>query len=217
MRIFQELTIKGELSAVERFIDEIESSLKGEWSRDKAMEEQVKALDTSPTWCFAFGGRQQDPAAYLWLAYREPGELYIPNIVPAGTEELSRKQYNRIVQAFYTEFAKEAARRAGVVAILGSDSVELEDLLSAETAQALQRFSALANKSTGSSHPLDKARWEKFLISAHVEKSALAPYELERWLVEEQEWPSNEATDLAVEYENAMSLLDAYDSRIQKT
>jgi hypothetical protein len=215
VKIFQELTIKGEPSALERFVQEIESSLKGSWSRNKELEEQVKPLDPSPTWCFAFAGRGNNPAAYLWLAYREGNELYVPNIVPAGPERLSRDQYNRIVEEFYEGFAKEAAHNAGVHADLGKENVGLDDLLSEKAAQALQRFSKLANKSTGSSHPLDRKRWEGFLVSAHLEQSTLAPDELERWLVEEEQWPPDKASELAIEYEEAMSLLKAYDARIQ--
>lgn len=217
MKIFQDLTIKGEFSALEHFVREIEVSLKENWSRNRAMEEQVKPLDSSPTWCFAFAGRGEEPAAFLWLAYREPDELYVPNIVPAGTERLSHDQYNRVVQEFYKAFVKEAARKTGVRADLGREKVELDELLSEKTAQALRRFSTLANKSTGSSHPRDRMRWEEFLISAHLEESRLAPDELKRWLVEEQQWPSDKASDLAVEYEEAMSLLKAYDGRIQNS
>ena len=216
MKIFQDLTIKGESPDLERFVREIEASLKDNWSRNRAMEEQVRPLDPSPTWCFAFAGGGEEAAAFLWLAYREPDELYVPNIVPAGTERLTHEQYNRIVQEFYEEFVKEAAHKTGVRADLGREKVELEDLLSKDSAQALRRFSGLANKSTGSSHPRDRIRWEEFLISAHREESTLAPDELERWLIEEQQWPSDKASDLAIEYEEAMSLLKAYDARIQK-
>jgi len=216
VKIFQDLTIKGESSPLEQFVREIEASLKENWSRNREMEEKVRPLDPSPTWCFAFAGRGEEPAAFLWLAYREAKVLYVPNIVPAGTERLSREQYNRIVQEFYEKFVKGAAHKTGVRADLGRESVELEDLLGVEAAQALRRFSALANKSTGSSHPRDRARWEEFLMAAHLKGSTLAPDELERWLIQEQQWPSDKSTDLAIEYEDAMSLLKDYDARIQK-
>jgi hypothetical protein len=216
VQIFQDLTIKGKSPELESFAREIETSLKDNWSRNRAMEEEVRPLDRSPSWCFAFAGSGEKPAAFLWLAYREPNELYVPNIVPAGTDRLSREQYNSIVQEFYEEFVKDAAHKTGVRAELGREKVELEDLLSKDTAQALRRFSGLANKSTGSSHPRDRTRWEEFLISAHREESTLAPDELERWLIEEQQWPSDKASDLAIEYEEAMSLLKAYDARIQR-
>lgn len=215
MKVFQDLTIRGEFPALESFVREIEASLTDNWVRNKPMEENARPLDPSPTWCFAFAGRESEPAAFLWLAYRKPGELYVPNVVPAEAGRLTREQYNRIVQEFYEEFVKEAARKAGVRADLGRDRVELEDLLSKDTAQALRRFSGLANKSTGSSHPRDRIRWEEFVISAHREEATLAPDELARWLVEEQQWPSDQASDLAIEYEEAMSLLKAYDARIQ--
>ncbi len=216
MRIFQELEIKGEPSALERFVREVEASLKGDWSRNTTLEKEAQRLDPGPTWCFEFAGRGEQPAADLWFAHREPTELYVPNIVPIGIEPLSRGQYNRILQEFYEKFVKESARKAGVRADLGRETVGIEDLLGKAAAEALRRFSGIANKSTGAAHPRDRKRWEDFLIAAHLRESSLAPDELERWLVEEEQWPPDKASELAIEYEEAMSLLKAYDARIQK-
>ena len=217
MKIFQDLTIKGESAALERFVQEIEASLEENWSRDRGLEEQVKLLDKSPTWCFAFAGRGQEPAAFLWLMYQEANKLYVPNIVPAGSERLSHEQYNGVLQDFYERFVKGAARKTGVHAELGKDSFQLEDALSKASAESLHRFSALANKSTGSSHPRDRTRWEEFLISVHLEGSTLDADTLERWLTEKEEWPADKANQLAIEYEQAMYLLRAYDGRSRKT
>jgi hypothetical protein len=212
VKIFQDLTVKGEPAALERFVREIEKSLTESWTRDTRLEEEVKLLDKSPTWCFSFAGRGDEPAAFLWLAYREPDELNVPNIVPAKSGRLLHGEYNRILQEFYEKFVKDAARKTGVHPDLGKDSLQLEDVLSKGCAESLRRFSRLANKSTGSAHPFDNERWEEFLISAHLEGSMLDAHTLERWLVEEEEWPADTASELAIEYEAGMSLLKAYDA-----
>jgi hypothetical protein len=36
---------------------------------------------------------------------------------------------------------------------------------------------------------------------------------LQRWLVEEESWPEDEASNLAIEYEQARGLLEVYESR----
>lgn len=215
MKIFQDLTIKGEPGALEHFAQELEASLKGEWSRNRELEKQVGPLDQSPTWCFAFAGRGQQPAGFLWLAYRDAYHLHVLNIVPAKTGRLSHEQYNGLLQDFYQTFVKDAARKTGVDPELAKDSFQPEDVLSEGCAESLRRFSRLANKSTGSGHPFDKERWEEFLTSAHLEGSMLHAETLERWLVEEEEWPADSASELATEYEAAMSLLKAYDGRIR--
>jgi hypothetical protein len=213
VKIFQDLTIKGDADALERFVDEIEASLKENWSRDRALEDKLRPFEKSPGWCFAFAGRGKDPAAFLWLANRTAHELYVPNIVPAESGRLSHDQYNRVLQDFYERFVKGAASKVGVHADLSKDSLQLEDVLTAACAESLRRFSALANKSTGSSHPRDRQRWEGFLISAHLAGSSLDAETLERWLVEEERWPEDQASELAIEYEKAMYLLKAYDDR----
>ena len=36
---------------------------------------------------------------------------------------------------------------------------------------------------------------------------------LARWLIEEEKWPEDKATDLIIEYENAQELLEVYESQ----
>jgi hypothetical protein len=83
--------------------------------------------------------------------------------------------------------------------------------VSPETALLLHRFSAAANKSTGSSHPCDEERWLEFVTAAHREKAALDASTLEQWLREGEGWPEDIASELAVDYEKARSLLSYYE------
>ena len=80
-----------------------------------------------------------------------------------------------------------------------------------ERADALRRFSAAANKATGSSHPLDRTRWFAFLLSVHGVTPSLDADRLARWLVEVEGWSDDKAHDLVVEYEFGLALLDEYD------
>lgn len=103
-----------------------------------------------------------------------------------------------------------------------SDGVSLEltdrwqtitDWTSDEAADALHLFSVMANKATGSSHPMDAARWRKFLIADHHAQGNLSSYNLTRWLVEVEGWPLEEARDLTSDREKAVELLKHYDHR----
>ena len=90
---------------------------------------------------------------------------------------------------------------------------ELDDWLPRAAADALRRFSSLANKATGSSHPSDRERWFAFLIAAHCDRGSLNAGRLERWLIESERWPIESAQGLAVEYELALDLLEEYDRK----
>jgi len=85
--------------------------------------------------------------------------------------------------------------------------------MSAETATCLRNFSHLANKGTGSAHPSDRQRWNAFVLSAHETGSNLDASMLARWLMEVEDWPSEVAEQLAVEYEYGRELLGYADIR----
>ncbi|WFU71056.1 hypothetical protein [Bradyrhizobium sp. CB2312] len=70
----------------------------------------------------------------------------------------------------------------------------------------------MANKSTGSSHPLDQQRWLRFLILAHCSAQKPDGERLRRWLME-VEGDEDHALKLVIEYEFGLDLLNAYDSQ----
>ena len=100
---------------------------------------------------------------------------------------------------------------AGFEIEVTSNRQSLDDWLSVEAAAALRRFSVLANKSTGSSHPSDRERWVAFLIKAHQDERSFNSDLLMRWLVEVEGWPEEVADKLASQYEFGLDLLDQYD------
>ena len=75
---------------------------------------------------------------------------------------------------------------ASVEATMTPDRLDVATLLNAETAKALKAFSALANKNTGATHPLDRDRWFKFIILAHLGSAQLDTETLYRWFSEEE-------------------------------
>ena len=85
-------------------------------------------------------------------------------------------------------------------------------MVSPAVAEALRRFSVLANKSTGASHPLDRDRWFDFILLAHRENAQLDASVLARWLSESEGWFEDCARDLAGEYERSRSLLTRYEA-----
>src|SRR5262245_16412719 len=84
---------------------------------------------------------------------------------------------------------------------------DLERWLTPEAAEKLRVFCAVANKRSGSSHPVDRERWYNFIVAAHEGGTEFSASTLARWLVEEGCWDDETAEKLAIEYEFARGLL----------
>ena len=149
------------------------------------------------------------PAARLVL-YEDAGRCKVVNIVPTECQSLGETGYNDVLNDFVTRVA-EPARTDGVSLELTDRWQTITDWTSDEAADALHRFSVMANKATGSSHPMDAQRWRKFLIADHDAQGDLSSYNLRRWLVEVEGWPSEEARDLISDRDKAVELLNHYD------
>lgn len=145
-------------------------------------------------------------AAALVLVATSDG-MEVANIVPRETSELSHRAYNAVLEDFAITIARPAASGIGFRVEVSNSTKQLDDELPPEVAESLRRFSVLANKSTGASHPLDRDRWFDFIILAHRVNASLDASMLARWLSECDGWPDRVAHDLAGEYERSRALL----------
>ncbi len=217
MKVHQELRI-GPLTGDQeaRFISWVGEHLTTGWSRDFAREEELNRESAREFYCFACQQSPDRPAATLFLTHadrRATSWLYVSNIVPREVQQLTFDQYNHTLNEFETRFAKPAADSIGVRVELSSPEQSIKDWLSPESAKLLRAFSHGANKSTGSSHPMDRGRWYDFLIALHRSGENPNVGLLHRWLVEEEQWPDDIALDLVSEYEFARGLLDRFSRR----
>jgi hypothetical protein len=210
VKVFQDLSFKGPPDALKSLLDRIEERASGEWRRDPDKEKELSG-SPSPMLCYRCAAKDDREAASLWLTYRSDDELRVANVLPDETRRLDRDQYNRIVKEFHDELAYPASEGLGLEVTLTSDVATLDIWLSAEAIEKLRRFSGVANRSTGSSHPHDRTRWFDFIFTAHAEGSELPSDMLRRWLHEEERWFEEGAAELAGEYDTARELLTAYD------
>lgn len=217
MKVHQELRIGPLIGDQEdRFISWIGEHLTAGWHRDVAREEELNRESERKFYCFACEQSPERSAARLFLTLadrRATSWLYVSNIVPREVQQLTFDQYNRILNEFEARFAKPAADSIGVRVELSSPEQSIEDWLSPESAKLLTAFSHLANKSTGSAHPMDRERWFDFLIALHRSGENPNVGLLQRWLIEEEQWPDDIAFDLVCEYEFARGLLDRFEPR----
>jgi hypothetical protein len=217
LKVHQELRIGPPTVEQEaKYISWVAEHLTAGWSRDFAREEEVNRASTLKFYRFACQDAPARPAANLFLTHadrRTTSWLYVSNIVPQEVRQLTFDQYNHILNEFTTRFAKPSADSIGVRVELSSAEQSIKDWLSPESAKLLTAFSHLANKSTGSSHPMDRERWYNFLIALHRSGETPNVGLLQQWLIEEEHWPDDIAFDLVCEYEFARGLLGRFDPR----
>lgn len=210
MKVFRELIIRGGPHNIEELITQITASVNDGWSRNRDEEKRMRDLGTDTALlCFDCDERGERPAASVWLAV-DQSSARVSNIVPKHVRQLTQDQYNNILQEFHDRFLYAAPDLGLSIDFTPADQT-LEDWTSKEVASRLRFFSDHANKSTGSTHPSDRDRWQQFLVLAHRDKSPLDSASLQRWLTEEAGWSSDAALELALEYSRARSLLEFYD------
>lgn len=203
--VFGELTFSDASSAFEELGSAIEGRLSGAWWRDRERESD-RSLGGIRFLIFRRRPVEDRPAVGVFVTDRGT-DLYVSNIVPAEAGQISRDEYNETLREFAADFAVPAAQELGIQAELTPGYVDLSKVLEPETYAALVAFSRAANRSTGSSHPMDQSRWFEFIWRLHESGRELGSDVLAGWL-EEDGWSPDAAAELAGEFEYALSLLN---------
>lgn len=210
MNVFRDLYISVNAETMAAAIDEMEKALPAGWLRDKAAEARTQAFPSTikrATYCFACKKEKRRPAAMLILSQKDPDTFYISNIIPIERHQLEHAEYNSVLEEFYELVFKPFAEKSKLPHTVTGAEAGLEHWMDESTAELLREFLACANKGTGASHPIDRERWNSFILAAHRTNSTLDPSTLARWLVEVEEWSPEIAQQLAVEYESGRNLL----------
>ncbi|RDD92965.1 hypothetical protein DTW89_10785 [Acidovorax sp. BoFeN1] len=210
--VFQDLYLRGPASAVAALHQALKDRTAPPWRYATEKEEQLRELgEEGDALAFERAVTPGYEAAGLMLIADGDG-LKVANIVPLELSELSHRAYNAILEDFASQIARPAAMDAGCSVVMSSSTLQLENVVPPAVAEALRRFSVLANKSTGASHPMDRDRWFDFILLAHRENAQLDASVLARWLSESEGWLEDCARDLAGEYERSRSLLTRYEA-----
>lgn len=211
IEVFQDLAIwLGSHSPVE-VRDALASQATSPWRHAPEREHHDSLHTEAEYFAFELEAQGDTPKVGLVL-WKDEGQLRVTNVVPVDAGQLSIQQYNRALRQFYERVAGPVASRLGLRIETSKDRESLTDWMSSNTADLLRRFSSMANRSTGSAHPSDRARWMAFLIAAHKERLQIAE-SLKRWLIEVDRWPLERAIELVIEYEFGSDLLVQYDQQ----
>ena len=207
MKQYQDLEVKGDPNAIAAFIAELNASLAPPWSSEKARN---KSFLSKGTKAYLFIRAPKDNIPQVTAVFYHDGDhCSIPNIVPSDGDRLTHDQYNSILQDF-ARMAKPIAAKHEVDVNIGDTRFKITDHISPEAVDRLHGFSNAANKSTGSSHPMDQERWFDFIILTHRDQTDASGV-LGRYLVEELGWSDERAHELIIEYEKGYALLDRFD------
>lgn len=211
MKTFQNLYIDLNGYDIDSFIEQLTKNCGKNWKRAFEREENAKYFNEK-AFSFEYIGGNGLPNAGLTLFENEKGIWYIPNIIPIEIRELSVDEYNKLLIDFKTSLVEPAIQNTSINFELTKDEIFLENIVGKEAADALKRFSSLANKSTGNSHPCDKKRWFEFLVKAQQAEEKLSlerlSFDILKSTLIEQGWSEEFAYDLAFEFENGRELLD---------
>jgi hypothetical protein len=212
LEVFKKLAIKVDDPAkLDTFLTHLDSNLPPGWSRDEQAEQRVSnSLPGRDIHAFRWADSKTDLSALLFLARTDDRRFEVTNIVPISVSQLTKAQYNGILDDFAKHADRIATQEGGNVEVT-PDKLAIGHWLSEKAAKRLQSFSALANKSTGSSHASDFERWAAFLAQAHRDRTTLDSETLSRWLIEVEGWPEEQASGLADQFAFARDLLKAYD------
>lgn len=211
MKVFRDLYIRLNGAKVEDLIEQFTARCGDNWHRALDREQHAGSMGEK---AFSFEHTAEDGLERAGLSlFQKVGDTwYVPNIVPLDSSQLSRDQYNKILENFLDTIVRPSIAGLPVTVELSGDVVILKDVVGEDVAALLQKFSVLANKSTGSSHPCDRNRWYDFLIAVQRKRISLDTDLLIHSLMEEG-WSEDRAHDLAIEYEFAIGLLDYKEGR----
>jgi hypothetical protein len=131
------------------------------------------------------------------------------NIVPDEEgQQLTVKQYVRILRDFDASVAEPAADAVGGMTAIETDRRGLEDYFSPEAVRLLERFCKTSNVSDLGTHPNDQEMWMRFLLYVHrYSASRVNGDTFDACLKATGWWPEEYIDRLVHEYDFAMALL----------
>lgn len=216
MKKFIELKITSkDEQLIINLLDDLKKSKSSKWTFEKKLSSDYAKnifLPHEKVACFKANATKHYEAT-IWVIINKQ-ELKITNIVSKKISYLGIDIYNSILKSFYNDFIKPKIKTDKIKTYLSNEELTINELANEATAKKLITWEASCNPSTGISHPYDRERWFDFIITAIETKSQLSPEDLERWLIEEQNWLGDTEDALVYEivekYEYSIDLLNYY-------
>ena len=207
LNVFRDLTLVTDIDRLDEVAAAITERLADPWRRAAERDETDLNLGMIDWRVFERFADSERPGALLFLVpNRTENHLYVSNIVPTEGHSLGVENYNEILVEFTNKFARRVADDLAVRCELTSDWVDFAGDLGEMAFQALVAASIFP----GGTHPSDRERWMRFILTARQEELDVDLVLLARWL-EAEGFTPRRASHLVEEYDFALKLLDFYD------
>lgn len=154
-----------------------------------------------------YQGKNIKGVLWMWLG---GNMVEVFNIVPLIGNHLEFSEYNHILEQFRQSVIESMKSNFRLSVEVSKPFFDINDVATPDSVNALTRFSACANKSTGHSHPCDFDRWCEFVISSFRSTKHIGVTDLMNWLIENG-WSDDMANELALDYEYSLDLLEHYE------
>jgi hypothetical protein len=135
-----------------------------------------------------------------------PG-LWVSNIVPLESSQLSVEEYNTVLNQFSTEVVMPVLAKMQFTGQpeTTSEDWEAADAMPKNCADLLNQFATMANKY--SLHPYDEARWRQFVLAAWKSGQHVDEWNLCEILEKQYDFPSEQAMVLCDQFNFGIALL----------
>jgi hypothetical protein len=211
MKAFRDLYVHLNGADIEDFVEKLARQCPSPWKRRLDKEKDIESL-IGKGFCFERGKKTKSPSAALFLFPKNDDIWHVSNIVPIDVRELSYDQYNEVLEEFLESIVEPVIAGTNIRTEMTSNEITVGSVAGKSVEEALVRFSNLANKSTGSSHPKDRQRWFEFLLLANEAPSKLNADLVIRALIE-LGWSEDRAYELGSQFEFADDLLSYFRER----
>lgn len=213
MRTFKRLEIRGEKEDLLRYLKEIKSKTYDNFTYVSEKSDNYATMISLPKeYTATFLSNEIEHAiAYVWLVISD-NLLYVSNITPNKSGQLTYTQYNSIITKFCEEVIKSYEVK-DILVNLSKENFTIEDLAGAETALKLKNWINSANLTTLNTNPYDFKRWCNFIFTSHLTKSKLTSSQFEKYLIEDVKlYDEDLVSKIVLEYEYSLDILKEYDT-----
>lgn len=173
---FHDLAIKGTTECLKECVEAMKEIHNKIWKNDEEVYSGLHYLT------FEYIGKEL-PHSKIYISITEEcytqGKLLVNNIIPQEKTELLVDEYNGILECFYDMLKNEIDNLCGCdIIILKNDNFNPLDIMSQTAWNKLYKFSRLANKNNGLSHPMDRDRWNDFICQTLVDNTEILDEDL---------------------------------------
>ena len=138
---------------------------------------------------------------------RNGSGLWVANIVPLESSQLSVEEYNTVLNQFSMEVVMPVLEKIQFVGQpeTTSEDWKASDEMPKNCADLLDQFATMANKYC--LHPYDEARWRQFVLAAWKSGQNVDEWNLYEILEKQYDFPSDQAMVLCDQFNFGIALL----------